>query len=104
MHFTAADIDPPTIVPINDTTAKVLFGSNGKIINWEEPHVDDNSGTATLKARTHSPGDFFPVGITHVTYIYADPSGNTANMTFNVDIIEKPGKVSFILLVVLISI
>ncbi|XP_072018428.1 uncharacterized protein [Amphiura filiformis] len=83
------DNQPPVISPINDITVTVPSGSAGTSVNWVEPTATDDSGTATLIARTRSPNSFFNVGTTPVTYTYQDPSGNTASITFNVNVIEE---------------
>ena len=78
------DTTPPVIEQLEDITVTVSSGEVGAIVSWEEPSVSDDSGTVTLVSRTRTPNVFFPVGTTPVTYTYADGSGNTASMTFNV--------------------
>ncbi len=58
-------------------------------MTWTEPTATDNSGVVTLSQRTHAPGSFFVVGTTAVTYTYVDGSGNSAQCTFDVRVIER---------------
>ena len=56
-------------------------------VPWIEPSATDNSGaTPTLIARSHQPGDSFPVGTTQVMYTFTDMAGNEATCTFSVTI------------------
>lgn len=95
IFFTTVDRKPPKITKIDDITETVSPGSPGKTVTWKEPRASDDSGPAELVSRTKSPNDFFTVETTPVTYIYADLSGNTASMTFNVHLIENSGKLIF---------
>ena len=60
----------------------------GAIVSWTEPTATDDSGIATLLSRSHAPGQFFVVGSTQVTYRFVDGSGNVAECTFTVTVIE----------------
>ena len=42
---------------------------------------------------THVPGQTFPIGVTYVTYTYADDSYNVASCNFSVEI--EQGKLEF---------
>ena len=76
-----------------DVAANVGLNIGGIAVDWLEPSVSDNSGTATLVSRSHSPGQFFVVGVTQVSYRFVDASGNAATCTFNV--IVNEGKVEY---------
>ncbi len=80
--------DVAPVINSQDTTVTVPLGSPGRTVDFAEPTVTDNSGSASLVSRTRSPNDFFPVGTNPVTYTFTDPSGNTASTTFNVIVIE----------------
>jgi len=56
------------------------------IVSWTVPTVTDNCNVAT-SSNTHNPGPF-PLGVTTVTYSATDDSGNTAECTFNVEVID----------------
>ncbi|XP_072019635.1 hyalin-like [Amphiura filiformis] len=82
------DAVAPVVSQPEDVTVTVPLGTLGTTINWDEPTATDNSGTATLVSRSRAPNSFFPVGTTPVTYTFTDPSGNTASVTFDVNVIE----------------
>ena len=86
--FFLVDGTPPVVTPVEDITVTVPLGSPGTSVNYQEPSATDDSGTATLVSRTRAPNSFFPVGTTPVTYTFSDPTGNTASVTFNVNVIE----------------
>ncbi|MBN2777226.1 MAG: HYR domain-containing protein [Bacteroidales bacterium] len=103
-------------VTVKDTEAPVLSGcpSNivqdtdegeaGAIVTWVEPSASDNctaSGSLTW-TNSHSPGDFFNVGATTVTYTATDAAGNVSDVcSFTVTISDNedpeitcPGNIS----------
>lgn len=63
-------------------SANSTTGTCGTNVSWTAPTVSDNC-SATLSS-THSPGDFFNVGTTPVTYTAIDAGGNQTLCTFNV--------------------
>ena len=67
----------------------VSLGVSGLVVRWDEPTAQDNSGVVTLSSRSHSPGQFFLVDTTTVTYEFRDPSGNTASCSFTVTVIAS---------------
>ena len=69
-------------------TQTIPLGTFGTSVQFTEPRAQDNSGTANLQTRTHTPGAFFQVGTTEVCYTFADPSQNTVQCCFDVIIIE----------------
>ena len=75
--------------------ATIGLNIGGLIVTYDEPTAIDNSGTVNLASRSRSPGQFFVVGSTQVTYVFVDPSGNNAICNFNVIVTE--GKYSLIL-------
>ncbi len=72
----------------DDVGATVGLNIGGVIVTYDEPTAIDNSGTVNLASRTRSPGQFFVVGSTAVTYRFVDGSGNFAECTFNVIVTE----------------
>ncbi len=90
MYMCSISVDDiaPIIAQAEDITVTVPLGSPGRTVDYPEPTATDNSGIATLVSRTRAPNDFFPVGSTPVTYTFSDPSGNTASVTFNVNVVE----------------
>ena len=56
-------------------------------LTWIEPDAWEPFDNVTLLAKTHAPGDVFPVGSTSVVYCFVDSSFNLAvcNFTVHVD-------------------
>ncbi len=87
----SADGIPPVVEDRPDIIITVELGTaTAAQASWQEPTATDNSGTVTLVSRTSTPGSFFPLGTSPVTYTFEDPSGNRASTTFNV--IVQTGK------------
>ena len=78
----------PVVSCINDVTVSTTTGSTGTSVTWTEPTATDNAGGVTT-SRTHTPGSFFGVGTTQVTYTFTDGSGNSASCTFNVNVVAS---------------
>ncbi|XP_063960800.1 mucin-17-like [Lytechinus pictus] len=76
---TAQDTTPPSVVCTSSITRTVELGTTSTPVFFVEPTATDISGTANLVTRTAAPGDSFPVGVTSVTYIFADAEGNQAD-------------------------
>ncbi|XP_071844152.1 uncharacterized protein [Apostichopus japonicus] len=86
--ITEVDNIPPVVSCINDITREIPLNSNGVAVDFSEPTATDNSGTASVLSATRRPGQFFQTGTTTVTYIFADPSGNTADCVFDIIVVE----------------
>jgi gliding motility-associated-like protein len=71
----------PSTVTVN---AVATAGTCGTNVNWTVPTVSDNCTPGLTMTSTKSPGDFFPVGTTAVTYTATDASGRQSTCTFNV--------------------
>ena len=82
------DSTPPVCGQTSDVVETTPLGSPGTPVQFTEPQATDNSGTVTLRSRTHSTGQFFQVGTTQVCYTFADPSQNTVDCCFNVIVTE----------------
>ncbi|XP_072051694.1 uncharacterized protein [Amphiura filiformis] len=85
------DRTPPVIIGgpnPNGITETTACNTGGKTVSWPEPTASDNSGTATLASRSHSPGQFFTTGTTTVTYRFVDPTNNAATLSFDVTVNE----------------
>ena len=85
-----ADTTPPVINDCPTTLSFVVpFGTPSRTVIWEEPTATDDSGAMpTLIARSHQPGDSFPVGTTQVVYTFTDASGNRAMCSFSITVGE----------------
>ena len=92
LHCLASDLGdttPPVVtVPSGTITREVEVGTLGTNVFYTEPTATDDSDTVFLLSRTAQPGDFFPVGVTVVMYVFRDPSGNPATVTFMVNVVE----------------
>ncbi|KAJ8041709.1 Hyalin [Holothuria leucospilota] len=84
---------PPIVNCTGDITETVPRGTSFHTVSWEEPTAYDNSGDEPLQIRSHDPGSRFPIGRSTVTYSFVDSSGNTANCTFEVILLEAVGPV-----------
>ncbi|KAJ8046995.1 Hyalin [Holothuria leucospilota] len=83
------DTTSPQIVSCpNIVTREVELHSNGSYVEWTNPTATDNSGNVNLISMSHSRGDFFPLGITKVEYVFGDDSGNTAICNIDVVVTE----------------
>ena len=72
---------------MNDIVQTVELGTAGTQVFFTEPSATDVSGQASLLSRTNAPGDTYPVGVTTVTYIFVDNSGNAADpCTFTITV------------------
>ncbi|PIK36144.1 hyalin [Apostichopus japonicus] len=88
---TTVDEVPPVIACVGlDVSGTIPLNGFGTTVQFREPTATDNSGTANVQSRTHTPGQFFRSGTTQVTYVFIDPSGNTAECSFNIIITEEP--------------
>ncbi|XP_070547456.1 hyalin-like [Ptychodera flava] len=75
---------PVITCPPNIETTTDIAVSNIRV-TWEFPNATDNSGNVTVTG-SHEPGSNFTIGVTTVSYVATDPSGNTANCWFIVRI------------------
>lgn len=66
----------------DDFELTIELGDAGSVAIWQEPTASDISGTAMLQSRSNVPNSFFQVGMTTVTYTFADASRNVATCTF----------------------
>ncbi|HLP93001.1 MAG TPA: HYR domain-containing protein, partial [Saprospiraceae bacterium] len=60
----------------------------GANVYWPYPGAIDNCGIANFNS-THSPGAFFPVGETQVTYFATDYYGNQNTCSFQVTVVDQ---------------
>ena len=72
-----------------DNYHPIELGVSGRIVEFSEPSVSAQGvDRFTLLSRTHSPGDFFAVGVTEVCYTFANEPGNRIDCCFDVTITE----------------
>ncbi|XP_022088734.1 LOW QUALITY PROTEIN: uncharacterized protein LOC110978223 [Acanthaster planci] len=88
-NVTVFDLSPPVILncPNNFSIVENVSLPN---ITWPAVQAVDNVEVASL-IPTRDPSTLFPVGVTEVTYIAADTSGNTnvESCTFYVEVIDN---------------
>ncbi|MDM5317031.1 HYR domain-containing protein [Fictibacillus sp. b24] len=84
---TVIDTEPPTITCPDDITVMNDPGDCGAVVNYIGPAVFDNC-PGVMSSCTPSSGSFFPVGTTLVTCTATDASGNIAQCTFNITVID----------------
>ncbi|XP_072014219.1 hyalin-like, partial [Amphiura filiformis] len=79
------DTIPPVIsgCPLS-ATYTVPLGTPRRIVSWLEPAATDDCGVMPTSLQSHSPGDSFVVGVTQVTYIFSDSSGNDEFCSFSI--------------------
>ncbi|XP_029470754.1 sushi, von Willebrand factor type A, EGF and pentraxin domain-containing protein 1 [Rhinatrema bivittatum] len=84
------DIEPPAISCPDDIQAQTLEHQNSANIHWELPTPKDNSEdeVSVQVSPAFIPPHFFPIGEVAVTYTAMDKSGNQANCTFNIKVID----------------
>jgi hypothetical protein len=87
------DEAPDVTCTANDLNNPNDPGQCGAVVNFTEPTATDLCGPATRVSRTHKPGDFFPVGLTTVTYVFSDAAGNLASCEFVVGVVDNEAPV-----------
>ena len=89
-NITGIDDTPPEITgcPAN---ISIMSDTSycGAELNWTAPIATDNCPGLVLNS-THSPGDFFSIGITSVTYTATNDGGLTAQCSFDVEVQAAP--------------
>ena len=79
------DTLPPEIHHCPDNIEDTIqLGDIHRTISWTEPEALDISNNVSLVFQSHSPGDKFSLGTTHVSYTFVDESGNTEFCNFTV--------------------
>lgn len=88
----------PEIITIIDTGDPTFFGcpgneiitnttdSCGAFFTWKEPTASDLCDPTVTITQTHSPGFYFPIGTTTVTYTATDDSGNSSICSFDITV------------------
>ncbi|KAJ8035383.1 Hyalin [Holothuria leucospilota] len=88
---TVLDISPPVIIDCgiqNGTSLEAYLPDNSSTVavSWSEPRVTDNSGVMNISQTGGSSGDEFSLGVTTITYVFSDTSGNSNECRFYVDV------------------
>ena len=80
---TVEDNQLPSILCPSSQSVSAPFCDGGAFVNFNQPVANDNCPMVTFIG-SHSSGDFFPCGLTTVTYIATDMSGNTSSCSFDI--------------------
>ena len=80
------DTTPPVVTCPADIIHTVELGTTSVAVTFPDPTVTDNSGSVALLSVSPSSGSAFSVGITNVTFVFADGSGNTGSCTFTISV------------------
>ena len=82
------DAEGPQLAGVSpDLVVSTDLGQCGASVTWLDPMVTDNCSTVTLVINA-VPGDFFPVGVSTVTYSATDVVGNNTFDSFTVTVID----------------
>jgi hypothetical protein len=90
LEESSLSVSPPTIVGCPGNMSKGTgTGATlcGTTVTWTEPSVTGNCPPVTV-TKNHSPGDFFPVGTTTVTYVFTN-AGGSSTCSFNVTVTDN---------------
>ena len=90
IRLPTGDVIPPVISNCPMSVYIRAGGQPSQSVTWTIPEATDNSGSASLIYSSHQPNTLFNVGVTPVTYIFADPNQNYARCTFIVTVAGKP--------------
>ncbi|XP_061921980.1 sushi, von Willebrand factor type A, EGF and pentraxin domain-containing protein 1 isoform X1 [Entelurus aequoreus] len=84
------DTEPPWIQCPESIVAETDTRRNTAHINWTAPNATDNSKeeVAVQVKPVYTPPQLFPIGVETITYIAADRSGNQANCSLTVTVID----------------
>ncbi|PIK61981.1 putative hyalin-like isoform X1 [Apostichopus japonicus] len=89
IEFGLVDMTPPRFSNCPDTVSvSVPFGTQNTPISWIAPTATDDSGNVNV-VPSHNPGFSFPIGLSVVTYTFADRTGNEASCTFLIIVTEN---------------
>ncbi|HSM64157.1 MAG TPA: HYR domain-containing protein, partial [Gillisia sp.] len=89
--ITVIDNENPTITCPSNITETIAIGQTGKIVSYTLPVFNDNcSGPSILQTAGFASGSNFPLGTTTNTFVVTDASGNTAECSFTITVIEEP--------------
>ena len=92
-NVTVADNEEPVFsVCPEDMNVVVEEGANGATVEYDMPEASDNCGLESLSLTEGlAGGSDFPMGLTVVTWVAVDPSGNGTACSFNVLVDDTGG-------------
>ncbi|MEM7162178.1 MAG: HYR domain-containing protein, partial [Bacteroidota bacterium] len=83
-----ADEENPVINCPSDTTLLNTYGESGANVVFDLPDYSDNCSASLVQISGPSNGEFFDLGEHTLEFNAADPSGNNANCSFKVTVID----------------
>jgi len=83
------DVAPEFVNCPDSITVTTDPGVCGATVTWAAPQVWDNCDGYLVPASTHSPGEFFAVGTTTVTYDVTDACGNASTCSFTITVNDE---------------
>ena len=88
-NVVVSDTEDPLLAGMPSNMSQVNdLDSCGAIVTWPLPTFTDNCPEAVLTS-TYSPGDYFQLGETTVSYTATDSTGNDTTATFTVTIVDN---------------
>jgi gliding motility-associated-like protein len=85
--ITVVDNQAPVIIDCpNSMTVPSMVKECGNVVTWTPPFATDDCDNTVVVTPDIPPGSFFPVGVTTVTYIATDNSGNMDSCSFDVTV------------------
>lgn len=85
------DNSPPVFNACPSNIGLEAINGCNRAVTWTAPVAQDNCSVTV--AASHTPGSTFPVGVTTVSYIATDQSGNQATCSFTVTIRDNTNPV-----------
>ncbi|XP_030018068.1 sushi, von Willebrand factor type A, EGF and pentraxin domain-containing protein 1 isoform X2 [Sphaeramia orbicularis] len=84
------DTEPPSIQCPVDIVAETDERRGTAIVSWNVPNATDNSkDEVSVQVKpVYAPPQLFPIGVETITYFATDRSGNQANCSFTVTVID----------------
>lgn len=85
--ITTLDTTAPSITcPADMTVSSSANPGCGENVSWTVPTASDNCDMDVQVASSFTPGDFFPLGTTEITYFAIDDAGNIDSCKFNITV------------------
>ncbi|MBP7699229.1 MAG: HYR domain-containing protein [Saprospiraceae bacterium] len=93
-NVTVLDTQPPTYTNCPADISVNVVGTNcERQVFWTPPTINDNCLSQLSEVSSHMPGELFPVGTTHITYVITDTGGGVDSCSFNITVTENTAPV-----------
>ncbi|XP_072046098.1 hyalin-like [Amphiura filiformis] len=99
VNVNSVDTTKPSILLCpSDIRNSVEVGISHVSVSWYQPSAfDDNDGQLSAIFSTHESGQTFPVGVTQVSYMFADRTNNTEFCNFSVIVNQVDTKPPYVI-------